>query len=298
MRRTVIFILFFTFVPFFSSAQNITIDEVIYGLIGEPFRETQGGWGPPFGKHEGILNRVPSSYDWYSGARGGGGWRKPEDFQGINIWGQAYVEDGGSPETNYRIQVRNLISFKYLGEAWEMIEETANNVGGYWYKENFDNGTAQGNKRFEPQANGGGMSATMIPGHTFHWWTDTWPRAQMPHGFEAIHARCEVRLIPDTDPDVDLSQVKVLVGLGMDAYTTRDHSAGSNERITSMLIGRMQYVTSEWMPLGIYICGDPVQLTYENYIDNVFSRPLPPGVAPSTKRNPIKIMPVGGSITE
>ena len=254
---------------------NTTRELMIYDLCVEPYRA--GAWGEPWGKHEALLNGLPSNYDWYEGARPGS-WLNPEGFEGLTTWGQVYVEKGGSPEKNYRVQIRNLAIYKYENEEWTLIVETPDNVGGSWYRENFNGSTLSGNKRSEPKLNGGGISITMIAGHNFHWWDDAWPRSQMPHTAEALFAIAEVRLIPDTDPDVDLSKVKVLGGIGMDSYTTRDYSAGASERITSMVAPRHRYVTSEWQAFTSYLCGENPPQSYEEYVTNIDSRPLPPRV--------------------
>lgn len=252
-----------------------TREQMIYDLCGEPFRT--GIFKAPWGKHEALLNGVPENYDWYEGSRPGS-WLNPEGFEGLTTWGQVYVEKGGSPEENYRVQIRNLAIYKYENDEWTLVVETPNNVGGNWYTENFNNGTASGNKRMESEANGGGISVTMIDGHNFHWWDDAWPRSQMPHTAEALFAIAEVRLIPNTDPNVDLANVKVLGGIGMDSYTTRDYSAGAGERITSMFMSRHRYITSEWQSFTSYLCGENPPQTYEEYVSNVASRPLPPRV--------------------
>lgn len=169
------------------SQVTTTRDLLIYDLCGEPFRT--GAYQAPWGKHEGYLNGLPSDYAWCEGARPGS-WRNSENFDGITVWGQVYVEKGGSPETKYRVQVRNIGLYKYEDNEWSLIHETPDNGGGNWYTERFDNGTATGNKRNEPAENGGGISITMIDGHNYHWWDDAWPRSQMPHDADAIFSNC------------------------------------------------------------------------------------------------------------
>ena len=257
-----------------------TVDQVIYNLMGPVYRDGSAGYGAPWGAHEAVPNGVPSNYDWAPGARPGT-WLDNSAYEGINIWGQAYVEAGGSPVTNYRVQVRNMVSYKYESGQWTMIEQTPNTIGGGWYKEDFGTSNiVNGNQRSET-SNGGGTSATMVSGETFHFWTDTWPRAQMPHTAQAIYAVFEARIIPNTDPNVNLSNVKLMVGIGMDAYTTRDYSAGPEERIASMAIGRMQKITNQWKTIGFYVTGS-VTANYTTYQNDVKGRPLPPGVQAET----------------
>ncbi len=256
-----------------------TQEKMLYDMVGEPFR-SGGDFGAPWGAHEAELHGLPSGYDWYQGARPGA-WMNRDNFGAIAIWGQVYEQKGGSPEKNYRVQIRNLYLYYYENGAWTLLEKTTNNVGGSWYKTNFDNGTAQGNKRSEPASNGGGISVTMIDGHIFHWWGSKWPRSVMPKTADALYAVCEVRLIPNTDPNVDLSKVAVLASTGMDYYTTVDHSAGPNERITSGAIARHRFISAEWSTHSMTICREQPPQTLQDYVNDVLSRPLPPGVYPT-----------------
>lgn len=309
MRKVIIvFIILFTgFIEGLNAQNSITVDQVIYGLMGPTYRDGSEGLGAPWGLHELAPHGVPSSYDWCDGARPGT-WLSNSAYEGINIWGQCYIPVTGTPVKNYRVQIRNMISYKYENNTWTMIEKTPNNFGGWWYHEDFNtNNITKGNQRKESAANGGGISATMTVGHTFHFWTDTWPRAQMPHSAEAIYSTFEARLLTDSDPNVNLDNVQLYAGLGMDAYTTRNYSAGSNERITSLAIGRMQRITSSWKVLGMYLCGSK-STTFTAYESNVKSRPLPPGVtnepfmsviSVSAYQNSVKLYPnpvVGGQL--
>jgi hypothetical protein len=275
-----LFIVYFLGLGGLGAQPTTTQELMLYDMVGEPFRS--GIYGAPWGAHEAELHGLPSGYDWYQGARPGA-WMNREEFGAIAIWGQVYEEKGGSPEDNFRVQIRNLYIYYYENEKWTLLEKTENSVGGSWYKTNFDNGTAEGSKRSEPKSNGGGISITMIDGHNFHWWGSKWPRSKMPQTAEAIYAVAEVRLIPDSDPNVDLSAVRVLASTGLDYYTTVDHSAGPNERITSGAIARHRFISSEWSTHTMYICCNKPKnsITLDDYVNDVLSRPLPPGVYPT-----------------
>ncbi len=257
-----------------SVSQTLTADDIVYDLMGEPFR-TQGPFGEPWGQHEAYLEGLPTNYDWYGGARPGA-WMNRENFGAIAVWGQVYEEQGGYPETNFRVQIRNLALYYFEDGKWTLLEQTKNNVGGSWYQTNFDNGTAKGSKRSESSSNGGGISVTMIDGHNFHWWGSKWPRSEMPKTAEAIFAIGEARIIPNTDPNVDLGQVKILGGTGIDFYTTVDQSAGPNERITSAAIPRHKFLTPDWQYLTMYLVDDKPPASVEEFRDAILSRPLPP----------------------
>ena len=263
-----------------------SVDQVVYDLMGEPFR-TMGPYGAPWGKHEAYLEGVPTSYDWYGGAKPGQ-WMNRSQYGAIAVWGTAFEMEGGSPEKNYRVQVRNLSIYYYQDGEWVLLEATPDNIGSAYYLTNFLSGTASGDKRSEIN-NGGGISATMIDGHVFHWWGDSWPRSPMPKEAEAIFGIAEARLIHGTDPDVNLRNVRVLVGTGMDYYTTVDYSAGPNEAITGAGIPRHKFLTPEWKPFSMYLVGNTSPESIEEYRNMILSRPLPPGV---TEKSITLISPV------
>ena len=230
MCRTFVLIFFLAVCLHNSFAQTVitTIDQVIYDMAGEPFRD--GKWYP-WGKHEGVLENGTTQfagYDWYEGARPGS-WMYPGitsgQYKGINTWGQLYpekdyIKNGGS--LNFRTQIRNLRVYALRNGVWELIIDTPNpdlNTGWSNYTYGFAGTTKTSNARKETD-NGGGISITLSNNSIVHWWDDKWPRTPMPTDADAVVSYAEIRLIPDTDPEIDLSTVKVLASQGIDTYTS------------------------------------------------------------------------------
>ncbi len=263
---------------------SVTVDDIVYNLLGEPYQQDLGA---PWGEHEGFLHGVPDFWDWYWGARPGA-WMDRGDNQAVNLWAQAYEWKQESPVTNIRIQVRNMMFYALVDGKWRVLGEgkSSGQMEGSNWKENFS-GSAHLSKVRSEADNGGGMSFDMVAGYNFHWWVKNWPRAKIPGGVVAFYSVAEMRLIPNTDPDVDLSKAKYLASIGNDYYTTTT-SAGPGPW-PSLAIARHKFITPEWQPFTVYITGDPPVDEYE-YTDLVLSLPLPPGVTAS------RIGPAGPSL--
>lgn len=257
-----------------KSQQVITsLEQVVYDHCGEPFRNDDF-FGKPWGAHEGLLHGVPSDYDWYYGARPGF-WFETGDNEAVSTWGQVYEWENGSPDTNIRVQLRNHMLYAYANAQWVVMEDGVEHglEGSHWaedFTESF--GSVEGR---DESGNGGGQSFPMTSGRNLHWWIENWPRAAIPEGTEAYFITCEIRLIPDGDPDADISQAKYLAGVSADAYPTTE-SFGPGPW-PSLSISRHKFVTEEWQTFTAYIAG-PMPVTIDQYRNEILSRPLPPGV--------------------
>ncbi len=268
------------------SQVTITMDDLVYDLLGEPYNQQLG---KPWGEHEGFLHGVPSGWDWYWGARPGA-WMNSGDNKAINLWAQAYEWKEESPVTNIRIQVRNMKLYALVNGQWQVLAEgnTFDQMEGSNWSENFQGSSDLSDVRSEKN-NGGGMSFKMLAGYNYHWWVKQWPRATIPDGVQAFYSVAEMRLIPDTDPDVDLNQAKYLASIGNDYYTTTT-SAGPGPW-PSLAIARHKFITPEWQAFTAYISGDAP--TDENeYYDLILSQPLPPGVTSTSVGKTESNMPI------
>lgn len=282
--------LFVLLIPILFSVSGFSqlftpFDQVVYDLVGEPYRS--GAFSAPWGAHEGGLHGVPGNYDWAAGARPGS-WLNYGENQAISTWGQVYEWKENSPETNIRVQVRNMVTYSFANEEWIEIER--DNFGGTNFTEDFRSSSGLSQVRSEQS---GGISFNMVEGYNFHWWISKWPRATLPAGTEALFVTCEIRLIPNNDPDVDLSQAKYLAGVSNDYYPTPT-SSGSGPW-PSVAITRHKFLSAEWQTLTSYVAG-PLPTTVEEYRQEILSRPLPPGVLAPGAPTVGFLSPVGDSI--
>jgi hypothetical protein len=256
------------------SAQRLTVDDLVYSHLGPVYRDA-GKFGLPWGKHEGVLRGVPESYDWANGARPSV-WMNHGSNQGVTGWGQVYEMGPNSPEKNVRVQLRNFKMYVYAHNEWILVEEASTNIQGSWYSEDFTSSSPGINYRAEPESNGGGCSFNFREGYNVHFWVPKWPRSSLPAGYQAFFIVCEARLIPNTNPNVDLSKAKYLMGVSADSYPTTTSSG--HGPWPSLSINRHKFVTDQWDTYCSYISG-PVPTSVQGYRDQILSRPLPPGVA-------------------
>ena len=168
----------------------------------------------------------------------------------MTTWGHVYEWAEGSPVKNIRIHIRNMKTYAYRQGQWELIEEASENIGGSWWKEDYTGSAPLGDVRAEPE---GGISFTMVPGHNYHWWSPVWPRPSIPKDAEAFYTAIEIRLIPNTDPNVDLNNAKYLAGVSWDWYPT-PFSSGPGPW-PSVGITRFRFVKPYWQTLTMYVDG-------------------------------------------
>ena len=257
-----------------------TLDSIVYDMVGPVYRTTF--MGQPWGRHEGVLNGVPSNYDWAEGARPGM-WMNYQSNTAITPWGQVY-EMAGNTERNVRIQIRNFALYAYVNGQWTLLESDSENIQGTWWKENFTGAIGYAASRIEPAGNGGGRSFEPKAGYNLHYWTSKWPRSTIPAGASAFYITGDIRLIPNTDPGVNLSNAKYLAGNAADYYPTNT-SAGAGPW-PSLGISRHKFVTAEWETYTAYFSGN-APTSVDGYRNAILSRPLPPGAVLSCQQTPV-----------
>jgi len=253
--------------------QNLTPEELVYSHIGPIYRDS-GPYSDPWGKHEGPLRGVPSSFAWENGARPGA-WMDHGANEAITAWGQIYEIKGDSPERNVRVQIRNFIAYAYVDSKWVILEQDSENLRAGWYSEDYTSSAGRANSREEPARNGGGRSFEPKVNYNIHFWSSQWPRPKIPSGVEAYYLICEARLIPNTDPHIDLSSAKYLLGVSSDYYTST--TASGHGPWPSLSVTRLTYLTGEWKSFTSYVGGDKPG-SEQMYRNDISSRPYPPGV--------------------
>lgn len=268
-----------------SAQTQTTVDDVVYDHLGAPY--TPSSHGAPWGAHQGNLHGVPTTYDWAVGARPGMWF----DFQkgnkkSVTTWGQVYEDLNGSPEKNFRIQIRNHTVYGLVNGTWVVLEGgSQNGPQAAYFAEDFKAGGAGRVTQKDESSNGGGVSWTTKDNFNIHWWTTKWPRVDIPANVEAFFIYAELRLIPNTNPNVDLSKVKYLAGVSADYYATNTES-GSGP-FPSLSITRHKYITKDWQTYTSYITQER-PTSEAKYKSDISSKPLPPNVDQLSPRQPTK----------
>ena len=254
--------------PVVLTGNNVA--SVVYDHLGAPFR-ADNFYQAPWGLHEGILRGVPAAYDWAAGARPAA-WMNRGSYQATTYWGQAYAWGGSFSETNIRIHVRNMVFYALANGVWQLIDSSVQRgIGGGNFNEDFSGGSLVSNVRSEGT---GQISFTMVPGQMFHWWVNSWPRPIIPSGTTAFFMSQEIRLIPNTNPAVNLSNAKYLGCGASDYYPTPTTSANPAPNVS---LTRHKWITADWKIFTSYV-GGSIPTSEAQYRNFIISNPLPPGI--------------------
>jgi hypothetical protein len=252
------------------SSQSTPFEQVVYDHVGEPFRT--GTFNAPWGAHEGLLHGVPLTYNWAQGARPSL-WSNLQDYEAVSSWGQVYEWAEKSPETNVRIHIRNHKFYAFTNGSWVLLESASDDITLSEWAEDFTSSFGSPPLRVEPE---GGISATMTSGRNLHWWPNSWPRPSVPENYEAFFVTCELRIIHNNNPNVDLYQARYLAGVSSDGYPTT--TSGGSGPWPSLSINRHRFITPQWQTFTSYITSFVPQ-SVDDYENDILSRALPPGVA-------------------
>jgi hypothetical protein len=219
------------------------IAQLIYEWFGPPFRSgAEYGWGAPWGQHEARLATNPS-WDWTEGARPAQWATPPPGYTAMSGWGQVVEAASGiGPTRNFRVQVRWNRLYAFVNGVWVLVESTEQyGIQGGWFR-NSDFSSASGYVTWRREAEGFSVSWQSAPAGTLlHWWINSWPHPLIPAGATAFYAVAQVRLIPDTDPTVDLAAVQVYGAVGNDWWDTPTGRGGPGTGIP-----RHKRLTAQW----------------------------------------------------
>lgn len=268
----------------FSSSQPIsaqlttTVDQIVYDMVGAPFRN-QGGLGEPWGAHEGLPHGVPTDWDWYYGARPLL-WMNSGNNKALSSWGQVFEWEGGSPVSDVRFQIRNHRMYVYTNQKWILAEDVSANIEAGLFRESDYGWTGLIPYRAEKRS--GGISYPIKSGFCLHWFKQVWrdkKRYQLPDSFEAIFICYEIRMIPGSSKTPSVANAKYLAAVGADYYFSPDTQG--KEQNPSLVISRHKFLSSEWQTVTAYIAGS-IPDDVNQYKNEILKRPLPPNVVVSS----------------
>jgi len=202
------------------------------------------------GLNEGHPHGVPSSWDLYKWAVSPTNncseceWNTPGSNIAYVLWGTAYIDSGGNPATNTRVNVRNCRSYwkRASTGAWTLGVNTSQPDDG-GYAEDYSSEFA-GTARTESD---GTMSVKPVSGKQDHW-AAPFPRIPFTkdgNQIGGVVAVCEMRLIKDNANGTDDRAIaKFVANVGADYYDSLNGPGGSN--IPSIGGGKYKFVTTAW----------------------------------------------------
>ena len=202
--------------------------------------------------HEGRPQDVWNTSDWGEGPRMGKGNNIPSDWPEPCFipWGAVFLEDGTSPSSDVRAQIRNVKGYIYSKSRgqWEMTH--SGDFGGGWYKTDYTSGSG-GTRQNEPDANGGGVSVTLASHNIFHFWGN----ARVPfdrNDLGGVFTSVEFRLTGSGD----MSKARYLVHMGGDYYESPTWSFDPDNPdwsgVGDAAIGRFRFATGDWQTVTMH----------------------------------------------
>lgn len=279
LNKIVLVILFFLILQLSSAQLKTTVDQVVYDMVGAPFR-SQGGFGAPWGANEGFPHGLPTFWDWYHGARPNQ-WMNKGNNKALSSWGHIFEWKEGSPVKNVRFQIRNHKMYVFSNKKWILAEDVSADIEAGLFRESDYGWTGLIDYRDEKK-NEGGVSYLIKPNYCLHWFKKVWEdkkRYDLPLGFEAIYICFEVRIIPDKGKVPNINDAKYLVAVGADYYPESDSKGTENN--PSLVISRHKFVTTNWQKVTAYISGSLPNDASE-YKNEILRRPLPPYIISNT----------------
>jgi lysophospholipase L1-like esterase len=194
--------------------------------------------------HTGVMEGVPTSYNWGAVPRIGMG-NDPRGYTASTAWGQVYAEQGGARSTNTRVAVRNIglaVLSKRTGR-WTVLQDATTPQGGYFAANFVGNATTPGSVRKEADG-----SISVVPGnnYNFHFWAPN-RVAIDPSDIGGIVSWFESRLVLNNPSGVDdRAQARFLPSAGIDYWSSMSSSWNNLTTNGDAAIGRARWATSQW----------------------------------------------------
>lgn len=179
---------------------------------------------------------VPTSYDWAQHPRTEP--MKPlPAFRAFAAWGQLYQCAGTASTPHATVDFRNLQTWvlRRSSSAWERAQ-VSSNLGGAAFPEDFAGPAVAGRYWASPA----GISAQLVPGRNFHFWSDSGRVSINRSDVKAVTVALEARLDPNT---AKASNPCLVLSVGGDMWTTL---WGGNSSSGDVGIGRFKRVERRW----------------------------------------------------
>lgn len=201
--------------------------------------------------HEGVLNGLPTTFDWSKNPRMGWGNNPPSDWFAMIPWGQVYRDTFPITTSNTRIQIKHLQAW-YLDNDYNWVQwaGTSDIYGRHYYENYQDDFNITAQIRNE---NTGGISIAFLDGYNFHFWAADGRVTMNPNNIKGVWISVEARLILDDSDGVDdRNQANFMLGVGGDYWRNLTASWDNFQSSGDIAIGRMKYLSNEWQAFNMH----------------------------------------------
>jgi hypothetical protein len=178
---------------------------------------------------------VPSWWDWAQHPRTQP-MKPPSAFRAFLPWGQLY-QCAGTPSTpRATVELRNMQTWVLARNSarWQRAQVTSD-LGGAAFAEDYAGPTLPG--RYKTSSDG--ISAQLVPGHNFHFWSNSGRIRLDSSNVAAVTVALEARLDSDTAPT---SNPCLVLSVGGDMWTAAVGGRSSGD----VGIGRFKRVERRW----------------------------------------------------
>ena len=202
--------------------------------------------------HEGRPQDAWKKFDWGKAPLIRKGTKIPSDWSEPCFipWGAVFLEDGTTPSSSIRVQIRNVKGYIYSKsrKKWELTH--SDGFGGGWYKTDYTTGRG-GTQRNESNADGGGVSVTLASHNIYHFWGS----GRVPfdrNDLGGVFTCVEFRLIGNGD----MSKARYLVHMGGDYYRSTtwkfDPDNPDWNGVGGAAVGRFRFATARWQTVCMH----------------------------------------------
>lgn len=206
------------------------------------------------GPHEAQPHGVPASWDWAQQPKVDNA-LPPAGMAAVTGWGQIYLDAAGVAPTNVRVQLRDMVTYAYLRSSGWVTLQRSGGVEGGWYAEDFSgNSSVPADVRSEAS---GGVSTSMSPGYSFHFWP-TGGRAALadPSDVAAVVVTVQARLITDDPSGPDgRGMAGIIANVGGDWWRSIGSGFGDGSNNPGIGQGRFSYLSAAWSTIAFYTGG-------------------------------------------
>lgn len=204
------------------------------------------GEGFPHGFPDSDGNGEPD-WDWMKGPVIQAGNTPPPKFTAAIAWGTLYIDSGGNPSLNSRVQLRKIRMYilSKSTRRWNLAQWSPGTSGENFLEDLAGNVNVPADERL---LSDGSIAVKLADGYCYHFWTSTGMSKINPRDIGGVFTTVQARVVVDNPerPD-DTASARYLLNMGGDywRYVGAPY-AGLDVNNVGIAIGRFKFVGSTW----------------------------------------------------